>query len=75
MNKLVHHLIEKYPAVILDKGGSFKKLAVYHGGHILEKEFNPMQFRDAKYLREIILSVVDPKKFDRLERGKTLKVN
>ena len=73
VNKLVHHLVGKYPAVILDKGGSFKKLAIYHGSNILEKEFNPMQFRDAKYLREIILSVVDPKKFDRMERGRLLK--
>ena len=71
--KLIHHLASQYPTVILDAGGSFKKLALYHDGVTFSKSINPMQFRDAFYLREFILSVVDQDKFDRLARGKLLK--
>ena len=73
VNKLVHHLVHKHPTVILDKGGSFKKLALYHNGAILAGKFNPMQFRDALYLREIILSVVDKERFSKLDQAKLLK--
>ena len=73
VNKLVHHLIEDHPTVILDKGGSFKRLSLYHGGEVLSDGFNPFQFKDPFYLREIILSVVDKKKFGKLERGQLLK--
>ena len=32
VNKVIHHLIDDHPTVILDKGGSFKKLTAYHEG-------------------------------------------
>ena len=73
VNKLVHHLVGKHPTVILDKGGSFKRLALYHGGKVLDQGFNPLQFRDPLYLREFILSVVDKEAFGKLERGRLLK--
>lgn len=73
VNKVIHHLIDKHPTVILDKGGSFKKLTAYHDGSYLEKGFNPFQFKDPLYLREIILSVVDNKRFEKLEKGRLLK--
>lgn len=73
VNKVIHHLIDKHPTVILDKGGSFKKLTAYHEGSYLEKGFNPFQFKDPLYLREIILSVVDNKRFEKLEKGRLLK--
>ncbi len=73
VNKIVHNLIQNHPTVILDKGGSFKKLTVYHGGNNLGLKFNPFQFKDPMYLREIILSVVDKNKFEKLEKGKLLK--
>jgi hypothetical protein len=74
VNKLVHHLIDRHPTVILDKGGSFKRLALFHEGNILSSGFNPLQFKDPLYLREIILSVVDRGKFGKLEQGKLLKL-
>lgn len=74
VNKLVHSLIDDYPTVILDKGGSFKKLTKYHEGAILNEGFNPFQFKDPLYLRELILSLVDKDDFNKLERGKLLKV-
>ncbi|MBG60550.1 MAG: hypothetical protein CMJ16_08845, partial [Peredibacter sp.] len=73
VNKIVHHLINDHPTVILDKGGSFKKLTHYHSGSVLESKFNPFHFKDPMYLREIILSVVDAEKFGKLEKGKLLK--
>ena len=73
VNKIVHHLIEDHPTVILDKGGSFRKLTKYYGGSNLEFRFNPFQFKDPMYLREIILSVVDVGKFGKLEKGKLLR--
>ena len=73
VNKLVHHLIGNHPTVILDKGGSFKRLALYHGGEVLSRGINPMQFSSLLYLRELILSVVDGTQFGRLERGRLLK--
>lgn len=69
VNKLVHSLIVDHPTVILDKGGSFKKLCLYHNGVDLDFGINPMHFRDPIYLREFILSVVDLDKFDKLSRG------
>lgn len=69
VNKLVHHLIIDHPIVILDLGGSFKRLTQYHGGNVLNSGINFMQFDDPHYLREIILSVADKDKFDKLKRG------
>jgi hypothetical protein len=73
VNTLVDKLCDKHPTVILDKGGSFKLLTLYHEGHELIGKINPMQFRDAAFLREFILSVVDVDKFDKLEQGRLLK--
>ncbi len=72
VNRLVHHLIKDHPAVILDMGGSYKRLSLYHGGVELKASFNPLHFRDPIYLRELILCVTDTKDFDRLTRGKLL---
>jgi type IV secretory pathway VirB4 component len=73
VNKIVHTLAPKHPVVILDKGGSFKKLCLYHGGYNLESGINPMDFKCPYYLREFILSVVDKEKFKKLEKGLLLK--
>ena len=73
VNKLVNFFIKDHPTVILDKGGSFKRLTMYHGGEVLESGFNPLQFKDPQYLREIILSIVDLDKFSKLDQGKLLK--
>jgi hypothetical protein len=69
VNKIVHSLLPDHPVVILDKGGSFKKLCLYHGGYNLESGINPMNFKCPYYLREFILSVVDIDKFKLLEKG------
>lgn len=73
VNKLVHDLLPKHPTVILDKGGSFKKLCLYHNGYNLSGGINPMDFKCPYYLREFILSVVDKEKFKKLERGLLLR--
>lgn len=72
-NYLVHNLIDVGQTVILDKGASFRRLNLYHDGEILERGFNPLNFKDPIYLREIILSAVDKESFSKLERGRLLK--
>ena len=71
---LIHHLVDKHPVVVLDKGGSYKRLALYHDGTHITKGINPLAFPNPAYLREFILSVVDPDKFDKLERARLLNV-
>ena len=73
VNKMAHFLANDYPIVILDKGGSFKKLCLYHSGYNLSSGINPLQFKCPYFLREFILSVVDQSKFTKLEKGLLLK--
>ena len=73
VNKLVHNLVENHPTMILDKGNSFGRLAIYHSGVHLKGGFNPLQFRNPIYLREFILSVIESNKIGKLEKGKLLK--
>ena len=73
VNKVIHSLIKDHPTVILDKGGSFKRLTLYHEGVNLSGKFNPLQFKDPLYLRELILSSCDKEQFNKLERGRLLK--
>ena len=73
VNKIVNGLVDKHPTVILDKGGSFRKLCLYHGGYNLSSGINPMQFKCPYFQREFILSVVDKDKFNKLEKGLLLK--
>ncbi len=72
-NKIIHHLACDHSTVILDKGGSFKRLTMFHQGKVLNGGFNPMQFKCPLYLREIILSLADAESFSKLERGKLLR--
>ena len=73
VNKLIHSLVREHSTVILDKGGSFKKLCLYHDGVNLEQGINPMHFKDPVFLREFILSIVDKEQFKKLDRGILLK--
>lgn len=70
VNKLVHSLIEQHPTVILDKGGSYSKLSLYHGGKTLEHGINPMHFKNAPFLREFILSFAEAERFSKLDRAR-----
>lgn len=72
VNKIVHALIDKHPTVILDKGASYKRMSLYHDGHVMEGGFNPLQFRDPLYLKEFILALVDPIAFPKLKQGHLL---
>lgn len=47
--------------VILDLGNSFFKNSKYHNAYVLSEFFNPLQFRDAKYLKEFILAAMNEK--------------
>ncbi|MBD66521.1 MAG: hypothetical protein CME62_15015 [Halobacteriovoraceae bacterium] len=45
--------------VVLDLGNSFYKTTRYNNGTVLSRKFNPMQFRNPKYLKEFILAGMD----------------
>ncbi len=72
-NKLIHEeLNNNTKAVILDLGGSFNKLTKFHGGVSFNSKFNPLEFKDPKYLLAFVLSIVkDPLTFK--DQGKLLK--
>jgi hypothetical protein len=61
-NKLLKHELENgVKAIILDLGNSFQKNARYHGGVVLSEKFNPLQFKNPRYLKEFVLSVLEEK--------------
>lgn len=61
-NKLLKHELELgVKAMVLDLGNSFQKNARYHGGVVLSEKFNPLQFKNHRYLKEFVLAVLDEK--------------
>lgn len=73
-NKILkYELSEGTKGVVLDLGNSFRKNALYHGGVILSERFNPLQFKDPRYLKEFVLSVVDDK-LGKREEGRLFEV-
>jgi hypothetical protein len=61
-------------AIILDLGNSFDKLARFHKANIFSQKFNPLQFKDAKYLKEFVVSVIPYKELSAKLEGKIFKV-
>ena len=57
-------------AIVLDLGNSFKKTAKYLGGDSLSLSFNPMQFKSAHYLKELITSVIPENELSSKMEGK-----
>ncbi|MBI2522748.1 MAG: hypothetical protein HYV97_20165 [Bdellovibrio sp.] len=52
-------------ALCLDLGNSFQKNALFGEGLVFSEKFNPMQFKNPRYLKEFVLSAMDerlPKK-------------
>jgi len=48
-------------AMVLDLGNSFRKNALFHDGVVLSERFNPLQFKDPRYLKEFVLAVLEEK--------------
>lgn len=61
-------------AVILDLGNSFDKMARYHRANIFSQKFNPLQFKDALYLKEFVISVIPEKELSAKIEGKIFKI-
>lgn len=61
-------------AVILDLGNSFDKMARFHKANIFSKKFNPLQFKDAIYLKEFVTSVIPEKELSAKLEGRIFKV-
>ncbi len=73
--KLVSEEIKRgAKVVVLDLGNSFRKLALFHQGNIFSEKFNPLQFRDAKYLKEFIISVIPLNELSHKLEGKIFKI-
>jgi type IV secretory pathway VirB4 component len=61
-NKLLKYELEQgVKAMVLDLGNSFQKNAKYHGGVVFSEKFNPLQFKNPRYLKEFVLAVLDEK--------------
>jgi type IV secretory pathway VirB4 component len=72
--KLAHDGIQKgRNVVVLDRGESFRFLALYHDANIFSEKFNPLQFRDPEYLQEFILSFVPESEITHKCRGRIYK--
>lgn len=61
-------------AVIIDKGYSFKKITTYMGGNILSEKINPMQFKNATYLKEFLLAGVPDGEITFKTKGKIFQL-
>ncbi len=73
-NKLLMHELDRgTKAMILDLGNSFHKNALYHGGVVLSEKFNPLQFKNPRYLKEFVLAVMD-EKLGKREEGRLFEV-
>lgn len=70
---LMHGLSLGTKAMILDLGNSFYKNALYHGGVVLSQKFNPLQFKNPRYLKEFVLAVMD-EKLGKREEGRLFEV-
>ena len=69
-NKILEHeLSNGVKGMILDLGNSFYKTSKFYKGEVLSDKFNPMQFRNPRYLKEFILSVIE-EKVGKKEEGK-----
>jgi hypothetical protein len=74
-NKIIKdELAEGKKIVILDLGNSFKKTVSYLDGVNFSKAFNPLQFKDAFYLKNFVLSVVDDGFFSKSDQGRLFEV-
>ena len=61
-------------AIVLDLGNSFRKLSLSHKANIFSERFNPLQFRDPHYMKELIVSVIPEKELSSKLEGKIFKV-
>ncbi|HAZ12499.1 MAG: hypothetical protein A2X86_19775 [Bdellovibrionales bacterium GWA2_49_15] len=69
-NKILKFELERgTKALCLDLGNSFRKNALFNDGLIFSEKFNPLQFRNPRYLKEFVLSILD-EKLSKKEEGR-----
>lgn len=74
-NKIIKDEVEiGRKVVIIDLGNSFKKTVAYLDGCNFSLSFNPLQFKDQRYLKNFILSVVDDGFFSKSDEGRLFEV-
>ncbi len=73
-NKILKFEMERgTKALCLDLGNSFRKNALFGEGLIFSEKFNPMQFKNSRYLKEFVMSVFD-EKMPKKEEGRLFEV-
>jgi hypothetical protein len=71
LNYLVWYFFHQGKRLALfDMGKSMKKVACYLDASDFSNRFNPLQFRDEKYLHEFVLSIAGKNNFNKIEIGK-----
>lgn len=70
----VQYVVDTYlergsSAVICDRGRSFEKLGQWHNARYLDHKINFLEFKDPKYLSELVLSLMEGDRVDREEEG------
>lgn len=66
---LASELKEGSKGIVLDLGNSFKKTTEFYSGVVLSEKFNPLQFKEPRYLKEFILSAID-EPFSKKDEGR-----
>ena len=73
-NKLVmEELKNKTKVMVLDLGNSFYKNARYHEASVFSERFNPYQFKNPRYLKAFVMSVLD-ENLSKKEEGRLFEV-
>ncbi len=73
-NKILKFELERgTKALCLDLGNSFRKNALFGEGLIFSEKFNPMQFKNPRYLKEFVMAVLD-EKLPKKEEGRLFEV-
>lgn len=71
---LIHAIEDGSSAIVLDLGNSFKKTVKFLGGDVLSESFNPMQFKNAQFLKEIVISVIPESEINQKIEGKIFSI-
>lgn len=68
-NLLKDHLENQQSALIIDRGGSYKRLIQYYDGVIINGAINPIVSKDPRFLSELIFSQMSEKDLTKQKRG------
>jgi Cdc6-like AAA superfamily ATPase len=59
--------------LIVDRGGSYKRLCQYHNGHEIKSSFNPLAIKDPYFIHNFLLASIPDAEFSKSDEGRLLK--